>query len=257
MKRRAAWLIAFTVACALAALLLPRVPQPVEYHDFADHRALFGIANFLDVASNSGFLFAGVAGLLVVAVRRRAFELGIERWPYAAFFVGLVLTAIGSAYYHIAPDNARLVWDRLPMTIAFAGLLSSQIADRISVRAGVALLVPMIAIGAASVIYWGWTERSGEGNVLPYAIVQGYAAVVLLMVTMLYSSRYSRGRDIYYVLGWYVVSKILEALDMGIFDLGHAVSGHTLKHVAAAVSGFVACWMLARRELVRPGAASG
>jgi len=257
MKRRAAWLIAFTVACALAALLLPRVPQPVDYHDFADHRALFGIANFLDVASNSGFLLAGVAGLVIVALRRRAFEFGIERWPYAAFFLGLVLTAAGSAYYHLAPDNARLVWDRLPMTIAFAGLLSSQIADRINVRAGVALLVPMIAIGAASVIYWDWTERSGQGNVLPYAIVQGYAAVVLLMVTMFYASRYTRGRDIYYVLGWYVVSKVLEALDVGIFGLGDAVSGHTLKHVAAAVSGLVACWMLARRELVRPGVAPG
>ncbi|HTP98143.1 MAG TPA: alkaline phytoceramidase [Casimicrobiaceae bacterium] len=257
MRRRAAWLIAFTVACALAAVLLPRVPQPVGYHDFADHRTLFGIGNFLDVASNLGFLLAGIAGLLVAAVRRRAFEFRAERWPYAAFFLGLVLTSIGSGYYHLAPDNARLVWDRLPMTIAFAGLLSSQIVDRVSVRAGVALLVPMIAIGAASVLYWGWTERAGQGNVLPYAILQGYAAVVLLMVTMLFSSRYTRGRDIYYVLGWYVVSKALEALDAGIFDIGHAVSGHTLKHLAAAASGFVACWMLARRELVRPSVAPG
>ena len=47
-----------------------------------------------------------------------------------------------------------------------------------------------------------------------------------------------------------MLSKILETFDGEIFGLGHALSGHTLKHLAAAGSGFVACWMLARRTLV-------
>ena len=74
MAKRTGWLIALTVACALAAVLLPPLAQPLDYHEFADRRGALGIANFLDVASNAGFLLAGIAGLVVVAVRRSAFE---------------------------------------------------------------------------------------------------------------------------------------------------------------------------------------
>lgn len=251
MTRRAWWLVAFTAVCVLAALLLPRMAQPLDYHDFADRRILLGIHNFLDVASNFAFLAAGLIGLGVVAARPAAFERPVERWPYAVFFIGLALTSAGSAYYHLAPDNARLFWDRLPMTVAFMGLLSSQVVDRVSVRAGVALLAPMLVVGAASVIYWDWTERAGAGNVLPYGILQAYSMAALLLVTILCPSRYTRGRDLYWVFAWYAASKILEALDNRIFDAGHVVSGHTLKHLAASGAGFVVCWMLARRTLVR------
>ncbi len=250
MNKRTAWLIAFTVACALAAALLPSMPQSLGYHDFADHRAALGIANFLDVASNVAFLLAGVAGLFIVARRHTVFEHDVERWPYAVLFVGLLLTALGSAYYHVAPGNGRLFWDRLPMTIAFMGLLSSQIVDRVSVRAGIVLLVPMLALGAASVIYWDTTERAGHGNVLPYAILQGYVMLVLLLIAILYPSRYTRARGLYYIFAWYLLSKVLEALDAEIFGIGHVVSGHTLKHLAAAGSGFAACWMLTGRSVV-------
>ena len=249
MNTRTAWLVAFTVACALAAALLPAMPQSLGYHDFADHRTALGIANLLDVASNVAFLLAGAAGLVIVARRRTVFEHDVERWPYAVLFVGLLLTALGSAYYHLAPDNGRLFWDRLPMTIAFMGLVSSQIVDRVSVRAGIVLLVPMLVVGAASVIYWDMTERAGHGNVLPYAILQGYVMVVVLLIVILYPSRYTRARVLYYVFAWYVLSKVLEALDAEIFGIGHVVSGHTLKHLAAAGSGFAACWMLAGRAV--------
>lgn len=32
-----------------------------------------------------------------------------ERWPYVLVFIGLLLTAFGSSYYHLSPNNARLV----------------------------------------------------------------------------------------------------------------------------------------------------
>lgn len=250
MTRRAVWLVALAVVCVLAALLLPRMAQPLDYHDFADRRGMLGIANFLDVASNAGFLVAGLLGLCIVAARRGAFERPVERWPYAVFFVGLVLTSIGSTYYHLAPDNPRLFWDRLPMTVAFMGLLASQVADRVSVRAGVVLLGPMLAVGAASVIYWDWSERAGAGNVLPYAILQAYCMAALLLITLLCRSRYTRGGDIYWVFAWYAASKVLETLDTWIYGAAaHAVSGHTLKHFAAAGAGFVVCYMLARRTV--------
>jgi hypothetical protein len=231
------------------------MPQALDYHQFADRRGAFGVPNFLDVASNVGFLIAGTAGLIVVFGGYARFEFRRERWPYAVFFLGVLLTTVGSSYYHLAPDNARLFWDRLPMTIAFMGLVSSQIVDRINVRAGLVLLIPMLLIGAWSVIYWEMTERVGAGNVIPYGILQGYSVVILLLLAMLCPSRYTRGSDLYWVFAWYALSKLLETFDAQILSLSHVVSGHTLKHLAAAVSGIVACNMLVRRTLKEPEAA--
>jgi hypothetical protein len=257
MANRARWLVALTALCIVAALLAPSIPQPPAYHHFADRRSAFGIANFRDVASNAGFLLAGIAGLAVVFSGRAQFEFPSERWPWAAFFVGILLTAFGSSYYHLAPDNARLFWDRLPMTMAFMGLLSSQIVDRIGVRAGVASLLPLLALGAASVVYWRWTEQRGVGNVVPYVILQGYAVIALALLAVRARSRYTRSRDLYWIFAWYVLSKLFETFDEEIHSLAGFVSGHTLKHLAASGSGFVACCMLMRRRPATEASAGG
>jgi len=243
------YVIAFTVASIAAAFLLPAVPQPLSYHDFADQRSFFGIPNFFDVTSNAAFLIAGVAGLIVTLDRRTVFAQQVERWPYAVFFVGVALTAFGSGYYHLAPDNERLVWDRLPMTIAFMSLISALIVDRISIRAGVALLVPLLLTGTASVFYWIATERAGAGNLVPYAVLQGYSVIAALLMAYLYPSRYTRGGDIYSVFVAYVSAKVLEGLDLPILELGHLVSGHTLKHLAAAMAAVFVLRMLNLRRL--------
>ena len=256
MSRNTAFVIAFTLLTAAAALLLPAVPQPLDYHQFADRRGALGIDNFLDVVSNLAFLLAGLAGLFVVFTGRARFEFPGERWPYAVFFLGILLTAAGSAWYHLAPDNETLFWDRLPMTIAFMGLVSSQVVDRISVRAGLALLGPMLLVGMASVVYWIVTERTGAGNVLPYGLLQGYAVVVLLIMAVLHPSRYTRATDLYFIFGWYVLAKLLELFDAQVLAYSHLVSGHSLKHVAAAVAGFVACRMLMQRVPVAPAASA-
>ena len=249
MTARNYFILGFTVLCIGAALLWPSMPQPLDYHDFADHRGLFGVANFLDVASNIGFLIAGVAGLAIVGSGAARFEFPIERWAYAVFFIGMLLTAIGSSYYHLSPDNERLFWDRLPMTIAFMSLIAAQVTDRINIKWGAALLLPMLLIGAASVVYWRATERAGVGNVMPYGILQGYSIVILLLIALVFPSRYTRGNDILWVFAWYVIAKLLELFDRQILAFGELISGHSLKHLAAAVSGLVICRMLMRREL--------
>lgn len=247
VMHRSVYVAAFSVLCLAVALFWPAMPQPLGYHAFVDQRTFFNVRNFLDVASNIGFVIPGVVGLLVLGARAR-FERPIERVPYAIFFVGLLLTAIGSSYYHLAPDNERLFWDRLPMTIAFMSLIAAQIVERISLRAGIALLAPMLLIGAASVIYWRATERAGEGNVVPYGVLQGYSVVILLLLAVSLPSRYTRGHDVYQVFAWYVLAKLLEALDARIFALGGFVSGHTLKHLAAGAAGLAVCRMLLCRE---------
>ncbi len=252
MAKRTTYVVAFTLLSIAAAFLLPAIPQPAAYHDFADHRAMYGVANFLDVASNVGFLLVAVTGFVVVMRPRTRFEFSSERWPYAVFFAGMLLTAAGSAYYHLAPNNERLFWDRLPMTIAFMALVAAQIVERISVRAGLAVLFPMLLLGIGSVVYWRATERAGVGNVVPYGVLQGYSVVILLLIALLHPSRYTRGNDVYWVFAGYVIAKLLELFDREVLAFGHLVSGHTLKHVAAAVAGFVVCRMLMLRTLRRP-----
>ena len=250
MTLRTGFVVALTVLAVLAAVLAPPMPQWLSYHDFADGREMLGVPNFLNVGSNAAFLVVGVIGLYVTLSKRARFEFTVERWPYVVFFLGVLFTAAGSGYYHLAPDNTRLFWDRLPMTVAFMGLISSQIVDRISIRAGIALLLPMLLVGAASVIYWRVTENAGAGNVMPYGILQGYSVVMLLAITALVPSRYTLGNYLYWVFAWYVASKLLETFDRGVFGLGHLVSGHTLKHLAAAVAGIPVFLMLMRRTLV-------
>lgn len=249
MKKELVAVLALTLAFALAAVLLPASPQPLAYHDFADHRHALGVDNFFDVVSNLAFLLSGIAGLVVVLGGHTRFEFASERWPWIVFFVGMVLTAAGSAYYHLSPDNETLFWDRLPMTIAFAALISTQIVDRLDVRAGLLLLAPMLLVGAASVVWWIATERRGAGNVLPYALLQGYAVLVLLLMAWLHPSRYTRGNDLFFIFGWYVFAKLLETFDREILAFHDIVSGHTLKHLAAAAAAFVACRMLVGRSL--------
>jgi len=112
----------------------------------------------------------------------------------------------------------------------------------------------MLLLGAASVIYWQATERAGVGNVLPYGILQGYSVIIVLLLAMLSPSRYTRGNDLYWVFGWYVLSKLLETFDAEVLHLGSVVSGHTLKHVAAALAGGTVCYMLMHRTLKEPAA---
>jgi hypothetical protein len=252
MTWRVGLVAGLTVLAFAAAWLIPAMPQPVAYHDFADHRGALGVQNFFDVVSNGAFFVVGLVGVFVTLSRRARFEFDVERWPYAIFFAGMLLTAAGSAWYHLHPDNETLFWDRLPMTIAFMALVASQVVDRIDVRAGLALLAPMLALGVASVIYWRVTERAGAGNVVPYGVLQAYSVAILLTMAALTPSRYTRGGGLYWVFGWYVLSKILEALDTEVLEFGHIVSGHTLKHLAAAMAGVAVCSMLMRRELIPP-----
>jgi hypothetical protein len=241
------------VLAVAAALLVPALQQPLAYHEFADQREMFGVAHFLNVASNFAFFMVGIAGLAVTLGRQARFQFSVERWPYAVFFVGVLLTSVGSSYYHLSPDNESLFWDRLPITIAFTALVSSQIVDRINIRAGLALLVPMLMLGAASVLYWRATELAGAGNVVPYVILQVYSVVILLLMAVFTPSRYTHGRSLYWVFAWYVLSKLLEAFDAQVMELVHVVSGHTLKHLAAAIAGIPVVLMLTRRTLIEAG----
>jgi len=145
-----------TAAIGAARVVVKRrIPQAPGYHDFADRRSFLGVANFWDVISNVPFLVVGIWGLFVVMSNK--FQASpfarSESWPYIVFFLGLALTFLGSSYYHLQPTNFRLMWDRLPMTLGFMGILCGTIAERISLSAGIRLLPPLVLLGLSSVGY--------------------------------------------------------------------------------------------------------
>jgi hypothetical protein len=251
-RRTGIWLfLTLAVAIAVAALFFPRTPQPLSYHRFADTRTSLGISNFGDVASNLLFFVSGICGLGFL-FRQSSSERFLdtrERWPYFFVFLGLIFTAVGSAYYHLAPDNARLVWDRLPMTIVFMPLAAAMIVERVSVKLGLYLLPVLMAVGIASVLQWHASELRGAGDLRFYAAVQLYALLALL-VALLLPPRYTRGSHLLVVAGLYVIAKICETADRQIFSLGHLVSGHTLKHLVAGTAGFWILRMLQKRQAV-------
>jgi len=249
-RRTGVWVLAaFTILVITTAVLLPRIPQPQSYHDFADQRSFLGIPNFGDVASNVLFALGGAWGLIFLFGKRgqEGFIDPRERWAYFFVFLGLLLTSLGSSYYHLAPDNARLVWDRLPMTLAFMGLVSAMISERVGVNMGFYSLPILLLMGAGSVVLWWYSEARGAGELRAYGAMQVYA-VLILPVLLLLPPRYTRSRDFAVVFGFYVLAKGLETADRQIFSLDqHTISGHTLKHLAAGAAGFWILGMLRKR----------
>ncbi len=242
------------VVAALA--FVPPIPQDPGYHAFADRRALLGIPNFFDVASNAVFLIVGALGFAFLARGRGCFIDGRERRPYLVFYAAFFLTGIGSAYYHLAPDNARLVWDRLPLAAGFAALLAAQIAERIDVRAGYLGLAPLLLIAIGSVLYWDFTERAGRGDLRLYGLTQFYSAALIGLMLLLFPPAYTRARDLLAGLVLYALAKLCEWADRAIFAALGFVSGHTLKHLIAGVAvAWLLRMLLLRAPLTsRPGA---
>jgi hypothetical protein len=248
-------------ALAILFLAAHRMPQALSYHRFKDDRTLLGVPNALNVLSNVPFLLVGAWGLwyLLIGQGSQASRVAsapggwlepAERWAFVLMFLGVFLTGFGSTYYHLQPDNDRLVWDRLPMALGFMGLIVAMVAERISVRLAGWLLVPLAAIGVGSVLQWHWTEQHDRGDMRLYAFVQGYALFFVLVTPLLFPPRYTRTADWYIGIGWYALAKACESLDGRIYsDTGGIVSGHTLKHLLGAVSTY---WLLRMLMLRRP-----
>lgn len=235
------WRIAvlLAVAGASAALLfaLPPIRQGPRYYIFPDDRTLLGVPYFWNVVSNLPFAVVGALGLAAMAARPPPL-----RPAFGALFAGVFLTAFGSAWYHLAPSAGRLLFDRLPMTIAFAAVFSLTLADRLSPRfAAPRWLVALIAAAAGSALLWYAT-----GDLRPYAFVQGYLLLAVPLLLAFFPGRHLDGSRLAAALALYLVAKVLERYDDQVYDaLGHLVSGHALKHLAAAW----ACWQLHRASL--------
>lgn len=240
--------------CAGIAVLISRgaIPQSQAYFDFADQRSLAGVPNFIDVVSNLPFLLVGVAGLYAIASGRAKGYLPSLRNAYLAFFAGAALIAPSSAYFHWRPNNWTLFWDRAPMTIAFMAFVVIVVGEHIGWRFArpgrpnfaARLLWPLIGFGLLSVVYWIYTESRGAGDLRLYVIAQ-FAPMLLIPFILLWApSVFGSSRYYWGVLGFYALAKVLEEADRPVYEwTGHLISGHSLKHVAAAAA--IGCVLLA------------
>ena len=211
------------IVSLVALLPLPPLLQDQNYHQFADQRELFGIPNFWNVVSNLPFIAIGAAGLL--RFHRDAISV--------VLFSGIFLTGFGSSYYHWNPDDITLFWDRLPMTLCFAAILSAVVEERVDAKAGVMLLRPLLAIGIFSLLLWRWTD-----DLRLYAWAQFFPFLVLVLILRLFPAKYTGSYYWVAAAALYALAKLLEFLDAQIYSVGSIVSGHTLKHLAAAAASF-------------------
>jgi hypothetical protein len=255
--RRKAWLfvaIALALFAVLRAVVGP-LPQDPAYHLFADTRAWGWLPRAADVLSNGAILAAGLAG---VALWRRIRVAADERPIYALFVFAVVATACGSAWYHAAPSDARLVWDRLPMTIVIAAIFTFVLADR--VHPALAKAWPTFALlGAASVLWWAWTDHSGDGgDLMLYVVVRAGAGLVILFLLLLRSGRHTHGGWLIAAVVFDIAMTACELMDREIFAATRGfISGHSVKHLlAGGLLGCVLAW-LALREAQLQSETSG
>ena len=234
-------LLTLVLGSFLILLLQAPIKQDLAYHHFIDSRNLFGIPNFYNVVSNLPFLLTGILGVLF-CTKRASVDLRPE---WLCFFVGITLVSIGSAYYHLNPDNQSLVWDRLPMTMAFMGLFAALLGEFVDAKLAKYGLLPMILLGLSSVFVWHWLD-----DLRFYVWVQFVPLLLIPVMLVLYRSRYTHSYLLIPVLILYGLAKMLEACDAQLFLLfNNQMSGHAIKHVFAALGGGIILWMLRVRKI--------
>jgi hypothetical protein len=233
--------LAAVVLTLIVWSLSPAIPQDQSYHQFADQRIWLGVPHAADVLSNLAFALVGAVGVARLVSHRRAHFAAATEAGMWFIALGIIATAIGSAWYHHNPNDATLVWDRLPMTIVFAGVLGTAISQRLGNDIGRWALAVLAPLGIASVVYWTLT-----GDLSLYLAVQfgGIAALALLLAI-------ARDRDDaipwLWVVAFYVMAKVAEAADQAIWDAtGGLLAGHALKHLLAAAAVAAALWPVLR-----------
>jgi hypothetical protein len=151
-------------------------------------------------------------------------------YGYALFIVSLLLTAFGSAFYHVEPNDARLVWDRLPIALACAGLLTGVRAESRN-RHDEAFETFALALAAAASVYW-WNITA---DLRPYLLLQALPLLLIPLWQWIYHLPRERRLAFGLAIGLYVLAKIAELGDHAIYEATGFVSGHTMKHLLASL----------------------
>jgi hypothetical protein len=233
-------LIASIVIISFVSLFfIAPIPQDLAYHKFADTRAILGINNFFNVVSNLPFLLVGLAGLYYLY---RNWDVN-NSWSWLILFTAILCVGLGSAYYHLNPENNTLSWDRLPMAVGFMALFVIVLADNVNNRLEKWLLLPMCLVGVTSVVYWHMTD-----DLRIYVWVQFVSIALLLIIVSVYKPTHLKTKYLIYAFIFYMLSKLAEHFDRQIYEImDQTLSGHTIKHLLAAIATFFFYALLKRR----------
>ena len=246
MSMRREWLVGALLAVLLALLFFGAAPilQPAGYHDLADQRSMLGIGHFWNVVSNLPFLVVGLMGL---ALLRRKPEEAAAAW--ATLFGGTVLVAFGSSWYHSHPDDATLIWDRVPIGIAFMGFFSALLVEHLegaARRMAHRLLAPLVILSLAAIWWW-----HASGDLSLWVWVQAAPMLAVVLVLALLPGRYTHRRYLAYALACYAAAKLFELGDLQLMHWSAGLmSGHALKHFAAAAGVWCLYLMLRERAAI-------
>ncbi len=231
-RTRRGIVVLFMAVAVVIAFYVDPVPQDPRYHQFADRRTVMGIGNFFNIVSNLPFPVIGFLGLL----RYPRLSHPETRAPYAVLCLGCMLVGTGSAYYHAAPDNETLLWDRLPMTLVLMALLSLVLDERVLRTPSLMLLWPCLVLGMGTTLYWSWTESVGQGDLRPYALVQFLPVMLVPLVLALFPQKYLSSRLLASAFALYALAKICEHADAAVLAMSGLTGGHALKHILAAAA---------------------
>jgi hypothetical protein len=254
LKNKIGYGLMVIVGLALALVLINKsaIPQDPSYHHFSDANPLWGIPNIWNVLSNMPFLLVGLLALYKLLMTDQLKIESRNKIAYVLLYLGVALVAFGSGYYHLWPDNSTLLWDRLPMTIAFMGLFSIVVTEFISVKVGKIILLPLVLAGLFSVIYWHVTETNGAGDLRFYILVQFFPMLAIPIILLTFSSRFTHASAYGWLILAYFIAKLFEHFDAQIHEILTVISGHSLKHITAAIGLYVLLLGYEKRKPVIP-----
>ncbi|KAK1312884.1 hypothetical protein QJS10_CPA07g01026 [Acorus calamus] len=227
-------------------LVTPRIPHSPSLHVFADMRNFLGVPNTLNVISNFPFLVVGVVGL-VLCLHGNCFGISLkwEVWGWAFFYMGITAVAFGSSYYHLKPDDSRLLWDRLPMMIAITSLFSSFVIERMDERIGVTCLFSLHLVVLFSILY----ERIFD-DLRVYLMFHIIPCVAIPMMAFMLPPKYTHSRFWFWASGFYVLAKFEACIDKKMYQINHyTISGHSLEHLFLAMVPVILTMMLWFRNI--------
>lgn len=244
-------LLAVSLCALIATLLAPRFPQDPAYHLFADQTAWLAIPNALNVLTNLIFAWIGIEGLYRL-LRQKRLQIEPQVYPAGiAFFSALIGVAVCSIHYHWSPDNLSLAWDRLAITIGFMSFITILLAERAALQIAGKLFPLLLSAGAASVVYWHFSELAGRGDLRFYALFQFLPMLLTPLILIVFEPRYTRSSDIWRLWAWYLAAKLCEIMDHEIYFWLEYISGHSLKHIAAGIGCLVFLRHLRFRRVLR------
>jgi hypothetical protein len=230
-KKQLILLYVISIIAVVICFLIDPIPQPQEYHHFADNVACCSIPNFWNVVSNLPFVIIGIVGLIKITSIKEY----VLKSNYIWFFIGIFFTGFGSGYYHFNPNDTTLIWDRLPMTISFMSFMTIIIGEFINSNSGKKLLYPLLFTGVLSIVYW-----VVSGDLRFYALIQFLPILLILIILLLSKKEVIYKKYFWLIVVSYAIAKFFESYDVPIYTFTHKIiSGHSLKHFAAAAGPFL------------------